>query len=121
MVQSREGPTVDSHKGVVSEEELLQIGKVGKHPRGQKGEVIPREVKTKESAEAAPAQSCGEVCQGGEVVERATQVELLKRAAGYVESFWMDECQLVPTEIQEAQVAEGREAVGRHLCKPVKT
>lgn len=120
MAQARVGPSVDVHKRVISKEELLQIGKVGEHPWGQKGEVIPRQVKTEEPTEAAPAQSCGEVSQGGEVVEGATEVELLKGTARYAESLWMDKCQLVPTKVQEAQVDESRETVGCHLCDPVK-
>lgn len=120
LVHAREGSTVDRHQRVVSKEELLQAGEVGEHARGQQGELVPREVEAEEPSEAAPAQSCGEVGQGGEVVERAAQAELLKGTAGYAESFWMDEHQLVPTEVQEAQVEEGREAVGGHLCDPVK-
>ncbi len=120
LAHAGEGPAVDGYQRVVSEEELLQAGKVGEHARGQQAEVVPREVEAEEPPEASPAQSRGEVCQGGEVVQRAAQVELLKGAAGYAESLRVDEDQLVPAEVQEAQVEEGREAVGCHLCYPVK-
>lgn len=82
--------------------------------------MIPREVKAEEPLETTPAQCRGEICQGSEVVQRAAQVELLQGTTRYAESRWMNECQLVVTEIQEVQVDEGREAMGRHLCNPVK-
>lgn len=107
MVHTREGPTVDSYQRVVSEEELLQAGEVREHARGEQGKVVPREVEAEEMPEAPPTQSCGEVSQRGEVVQRAAQVELLKWTAWYAESLWMDECQLVPAQVQEAQVGEG--------------
>ena len=121
VVHAGEGPTVDGHQGVIRKEELLQVGEVREHPRGQQGQVVPGEVKAEEPPEATPAQGRGEVHQGSEVVERAAQVELLKGTAGDAEGLRMDESQLVPTEVQETKVDQGREAVGLHLFNPVKT
>lgn len=94
---------------------------MGEHPWGQQGELVPGEVEAEEPREATPAHSSGEVSKGSKVVECPAQVELLKGTARYAESLWMDERQLVSTEVQEAQIDEGREGVGRQLRYPEET
>lgn len=120
MVHAREGSTIDGHQRVVTEEELLKTGKVGEQVWGQESKLVPRKVEAEEPSEATPAQSRGEVCQGGGVVQGAAQVELLKGTGRYAESLWMDECQSVPAEVQEAQVEKRKKAVGCHHCNSVK-
>lgn len=93
---------------------------MGEHAWGQKSELVPRKVQAEETSEATPAQGRGEVRQGGGVVQRAAEVELLEGTGRNAESFWVDECEPVPAEVKEVQVEEGREAVGIQHCDPVE-
>lgn len=91
------------------------------HAWGQESEPVPRKVQAEETSEATPAQGRGEVRQGGGVVQRAAEVEIPEGTGGNAKSLWVNECELVPAEVKEAQAEEGREAAGIQRCDSVET
>lgn len=93
---------------------------MGEHAWGQERELVPRKVQAEETSETTPAQGRGEVGQGGGVVQRAAEVEILEGTGRNAQSFWVDQCEPVPTEVKEVQVEEGREAVGIQRCNSVE-
>lgn len=93
---------------------------MGEHAWRQESELVPREVQTEETSEATPAQGRGQVRQGGGVVERAAEVEILEGTGRNAKSFWVDERELVPAEVKEVQAEEGREAAGVQRCNSVE-
>lgn len=93
---------------------------MGEHAWGQESELVPRKVQAEEPSQATPAQGRGQVRQGGGVVQRAAEVEILEGTGRNAKSFWVDECEPVPAEVEEVQVEEGREAVGVQCCNSVE-